>query len=169
MIGALLNVPSSVLTARVFEALQGNGFGDVTSAQRAVFSFIDPDGNRVTELARRAGMTKQSMGYLVAQLERSGYLESVPDESDGRATIVRRTPKGWLFNRAAADEVRRIQREWTRLLGREKMASLTALLSELTEKLGYRFEGSHVEVASRMGGRARAPTSTTVPAPPGSP
>jgi DNA-binding MarR family transcriptional regulator len=49
---------------------------------------------RLTALAERAGMTKQSMAYLVDGLVAAGHLASVPDPADGRARILRLTPKG---------------------------------------------------------------------------
>ena len=42
---------------------------------------------RLTDLAARAQMTKQSAGELVSYLEARGYLERVPDPSDGRVRI----------------------------------------------------------------------------------
>src|SRR3712207_8110617 len=43
--------------------------------------------------SERAGMTKQSMGYLVDYLQQHGYLERVPDPDDQRAQTIRITPK----------------------------------------------------------------------------
>ena len=45
----------------------------------------------MSELARRAQITKQSMSELVAHLERHGYVERVPDPDDRRAKLVRAT------------------------------------------------------------------------------
>src|SRR5260370_7992389 len=86
--------------------------------------------------------------YLVDQLEGSGYVERVPSSTDGRAVIVRRTKSGWAYNRAALEEVTAVQSEWTALLGRAKMARLTALLRELSSKLGLRYEGSVPDLAA---------------------
>lgn len=98
-------------------------------------------------------MTKQSMGYLVDQLEAAGYVERAADPDDGRAVIVRRTAKGWAANRAVAEEVARIEKDWAGLLGQAKMDQLKGLLGELVTKLGYKFEGSAPEVATRPSSR----------------
>ena len=95
-------------------------------------------------------MTKQSMGYLVEQLEAAGYIERVTDPSDARAVIIRRTKAGWAYNRAAAEEVALLERDWAHLLGQAKMKQLKALLAELVAKLGYEFEGSSVDIATRL-------------------
>jgi len=141
MIGALLNLPSFALDRR--------GFADVTPSHTTVMKVLGPDGSRITDLASRAVITKQSMGYLVEQLEAAGYVKRAPDPSDGRATIIRRTQKGWAYNKAAAEEVAAVQREWTGLLGDGKMQQLRHLLLELTTKLGYKFEGSVPDIATR--------------------
>lgn len=150
MIGALLTIPTFRLTARVNAALRDRGFDDITDSNSVVLRALSPDGRRITELAATAGMTKQSMGYLVAQLEAAGYVERVADPRDGRAAIIRRTKKGWAYSRAAAEEVARLQQEWAELLGPAKMKLLKRLLAELVGKLGARYEGSAADVASRM-------------------
>ncbi len=64
------------------------------------------EGSRLTELAERAGMTKQAMGDLVTQCEAWGLVTREADPHDGRARRVRFTPAGlaWLaaFRKAVA-------------------------------------------------------------------
>ena len=162
MIGALLAIPSFNLSARVHARLHERGFREITDSNSTVMKLLDTDGDRITELARRASMTKQSMGYLVDQLEAAGYVERVIDPSDARAFIIRRTKVGWAYNRAAAEEVAQLQEEWARLLGHAKMKQLKALLAELATKLGYKYEGSSVDVATRAP-RLRGPGAASPP------
>jgi DNA-binding MarR family transcriptional regulator len=63
-------------------------------AHGAVLRHIRPAGSRLTELAERAGMAKQSMAYLVEDLAGLGFVATAPDPSDGRARLVRLTAKG---------------------------------------------------------------------------
>jgi DNA-binding MarR family transcriptional regulator len=86
-------------------------------------------------LAERAQVTKQSMAELVAHLERHGYVERVPDPSDGRAKLVRATKKGNQLYAIAREFVEETEAEWTRRLGRQKMRQLRGLLEELNEGL----------------------------------
>ena len=149
MIGSLLNIPALSIRRQVLEALHRSGFGDVTPSHEPVLMLLDTDGSRITALAQKAGITKQSIGYLVDQLERLGYVERSPDPADRRAQLVRRTRLGWAYDQAATKEVLRIEREWTDLLGDGRMQQLKTLLGELTESLGIRYEGSHAQVARR--------------------
>lgn len=70
------------------------GFEDHRVAHHNVMAHVTYEGLRLTELADKAGITKQAMSELVADLERRGYLERVPDPTDGRAKLVRFTDRG---------------------------------------------------------------------------
>ncbi len=92
--------------------LHAAGYHDITAAHQAVFENIDRDGSRLTTLATRSGITHQSMSELVHALERSGYLERRPDPADGRARIIRLTPKGQGLVREALHDIREIEAAW---------------------------------------------------------
>src|SRR5512144_1965237 len=61
----------------------------VSAAHIHITRHLAPEGSRLTELAQRAGMTKQAMGDLVDQCEAWGLVSRVPDEHDARARNVR--------------------------------------------------------------------------------
>jgi DNA-binding MarR family transcriptional regulator len=141
-IGALLLIPSDALREYVFAGYQAAGFTDLRPAHEVVFGVLRPEGDRVIELAKRARTTKQAMGYHVDYLEQCGYLERVPDPTDGRAQIVRRTEKGWEVNRTATRLVEEIQQQWAEQLGAERMEQLMALLGDLVKIIGVDYKGS---------------------------
>ncbi len=93
------------LGAELVAALAERGYPDVRPGHAAVFLHIDRrSGTRLTELARRARVTKQGMMLVVDELEQRGYVRRVRDPEDGRAKIVRLTARG----RRLAAEVRRL-------------------------------------------------------------
>lgn len=55
---------------------------------------LELEGSRITEVAARAGITKQAVGQLVDELEELGYVERVADPRDARARLVVYTEKG---------------------------------------------------------------------------
>lgn len=55
----------------------------------ALFPHIDLEGTRLTEIARRVGVSKQAVAQRVSELVEMGTLERVPDPTDGRARLVR--------------------------------------------------------------------------------
>jgi DNA-binding MarR family transcriptional regulator len=103
-----------------------------------VFGGIDPvNGSRLTALADRAAMTKQSVGEMASDLEHRGYLERVADPSDGRAKIIRLTERGqeaYATGRKLIDE---LEREWAERYGEDRVAALRDALEAVTaERLG---------------------------------
>ena len=84
---------------------------------------IDPDGTRLSVLAARAQIAKQTATALVDKLERAGYVERVPDPTDGRARLVRLTARAVAVIPLARAEEDRIEAEWATHLGPERMAA----------------------------------------------
>jgi DNA-binding MarR family transcriptional regulator len=77
-------------------------------------------------------MTKQSMGELVAYLERRGYVERLPDPRDGRAKIVVWAESGMRWAEAAAERLREIEDALAeRMGGQERLEELADSLEEL--------------------------------------
>ena len=130
-VGLLLFLPYRAMEARVFAGLAAAGFDDITPAQARVFQRIAPDGSRLTDLAAQAGITKQSAGFLVDQLERAGYVERVPDPTDARARLVRVAQRGTAATPAAAAIVAEVEAEWTAHLGRQRLGQLRRTLTRL--------------------------------------
>ena len=100
-----------------------------------VMLLIDRDGTRISDLARRAGVTKQSMAQATISLEEKGLVRRLADPSDARAKLVVLTDDGWealRFGRSVADG---IHQRWTGLLTDNAMAQLVTLLSQLAEAL----------------------------------
>ena len=132
-VGVLLFLPYRAMETRVFDGLAAAGFADLTPAQARVFQRIAPGGSRVTDLAAQAGITKQSAGFLVDQLERGGYVERVPDPGDGRARLVRVADRGARSVEASRGIVAQVEAEWTAHLGERRMAQLRHILTDLRE------------------------------------
>jgi DNA-binding MarR family transcriptional regulator len=75
------------------------------------------------------------MGQLVDEVERLGYVERIPDPSDGRAKIVRFTRKGRMLIKAGTEIGDEIQQKYASLIGDKKMRRLRDLLEELHYKI----------------------------------
>jgi DNA-binding MarR family transcriptional regulator len=132
-IGILLRDPLQEVVRRVSAGLEEAGFDDLRPAHTAVFQHIEAGGSRLTDLADRAQITKQSMGYLVDYLEERGYLERRPDPSDRRAALIFLTERGWDEVRAALAIIAQIEEEWTSTLGERRMQQLRRLLADLDQ------------------------------------
>jgi DNA-binding MarR family transcriptional regulator len=106
-------------------------FGDLRPAHVQVFSGGPVEGLRVTELADRAAMTKQSMHELVVHLERCGYVRREPDPADSRARLVRLTDRGRLLQEVAHAASARLHLRWRERVGVDRFDALWVTLQEL--------------------------------------
>ncbi len=106
-------------------------FGDLRPAHVQVLAGGPIDGLRVTELADRAAMTKQSMHELVVHLERCGYVRREPDPADSRARLVRLTDRGCRLTEVAHGASARLHLRWRERVGADRFDALWATLQEL--------------------------------------
>lgn len=88
-------------------------------------------GERITDIAARTQLTKQTIGYLVDDLVALGHVERIADPDDARARLVRYTAKGRDARRHAGAAFAAIEAQWAAKLGIRKMAQLRSLLDEL--------------------------------------
>ena len=130
-IGMLLRTVLQAFRNALNEELVLAEFSDVTPAHSNVFGFIGAEGSRLTELAARAQLTKQSMQALVDYLEQRGYVERVSDPTDARAKLIRLTAKGWAVIPRGENAIVHIEQRWEGVLGSERYQQLRQLLSEL--------------------------------------
>jgi DNA-binding MarR family transcriptional regulator len=93
-LSVLLSAAERALASELEDGLRSAGFTDLRAAHAQVFVALDVEGSRLTDLAARAGMTKQAMGELVRYLEQHGYLDVEPDSRDRRAKLIRPTNRG---------------------------------------------------------------------------
>ncbi len=77
------------------------------------------EGSRLTELAQRAGVTKQAMGKLVEQCEAWGLVGRTVDMRDARAQRIMFTPVGLAWLQAFGDAVAQAQDELSAAVGAE--------------------------------------------------
>jgi DNA-binding MarR family transcriptional regulator len=91
-----------VLTSRLllavqeelFDTLARQGFPDLRPLHGAVLAYLDTEGTRATDIARRSGQHKQVVGKVLDELEALGYVTRRPDPCDRRAKLVVPTERG---------------------------------------------------------------------------
>jgi DNA-binding MarR family transcriptional regulator len=138
---AVLSQVKNLAVRDMFSRMAAEGFEDVREGHGCVFGFIDLEhGSRLTDLAERSGLTKQAVGEAVAELERKGYLERVPDPEDGRAKIIKPTPRGVEAALSGRRLFKEIEDEWGERYGEERVASLRECAEEIAA--GYLFTGA---------------------------
>ncbi len=132
-IGRLIMRANRIFSAQATEKLHARGYAGLSLAHTTLLINLDTDGTRITTLAERAGMTKQSMGQLVIDLARRGYVECVDDPQDKRVTIVKFTAVGWQFLRESYEIKREVENDCIAILGEENFRILSRLLTTLID------------------------------------
>jgi DNA-binding MarR family transcriptional regulator len=112
--------------------MRAAGYENIRQGHGCVFRFIHEGGSRLTELAENSGLTKQAVAEVVADLERIGYVERLPDPDDGRAKVIRLTGNGTAAHRAALGIFEDIERELAERYGAERVAAMRELLEEIS-------------------------------------
>jgi len=101
-------------------------------------TLLDREGVRMSVLAERAQLTKQSLTELVVGLEALGLVVRRPDPADGRAKLVRPTKQGEEAMRRGFEVAQSMHQRWTDLIGPREMQrlmhSLGRLVSALTDE-----------------------------------
>jgi DNA-binding MarR family transcriptional regulator len=131
-LGLLLFIPYRFMESAVLAALKAHGH-DIPISQARVFQRIAPDGTRLADLAEAAQISKQTVGSIVDQLERAGYVRRVPDPRDARARLVTVTAKGAELAEISLPVIRDIEATWEAHLGRSRTRQLRQTLTALRE------------------------------------
>ena len=98
----------------------------VGAAHIHITRHLPSEGARLTELAQRAGMTKQAMAALVTQCEAWGMVQREDDPRDARARRIVFTASGLAWLQAYQAAVDQAQAELAQAVG-DEVATVVAL------------------------------------------
>ena len=120
------------------ERLQQRGHPGLRTGHIPVFAGLNTEsdsgatqGTRITDLANRAGMTRQMMGRLVRELEALGYLATATHPDDQRAVVVTMTELGQSIRTEAAAVIAELEADYAVLLNDPDLASLKGALQSI--------------------------------------
>ena len=130
------------------QGLQEKGFRRFRASHMNLLRHIDFEGTRISEIARRSRVSKQTVGELLVGCEAEKLVTTVPDPHDGRAKIVRFTELGKKVIVAEREIMERMDDALAGVLGRDELARLRRALSVLAE-------GTAAYGATARRGRAR--------------
>jgi DNA-binding MarR family transcriptional regulator len=98
----------------------------ISAAHIHITRHLDLAGTRLTDLAHKAGMSKQAMGNLVDQCEAWDLVARAPDPRDARARVLRFTPTGLLWLAAFKEAVAQAEQEFRAEVGAD-VATVVAI------------------------------------------
>lgn len=102
----------------------------VGAAHIHITRHLSPKGDRLTDLAERAGMSKQAMSDLIEQCIAWGLVQRQPDPLDRRAKHVVYTATGLEWYHSFARATAQAEAEFTAAVG-EEVATVVRLALEL--------------------------------------
>jgi DNA-binding MarR family transcriptional regulator len=108
------------------------GHTGLRHAHEKVLRPLTPSGNRLVDVAREAGVSKNAIGQLANELEEMGYIERVPDATDARAKNLRHTNKGLQLQKDVITASEEFNEQMVEMLGKRKTEQLTKLMAELS-------------------------------------
>ena len=130
----LLGRTYNTLAATIFRRIASSGPGDTRPAHGNVLEQLEiEDGLRLTDIAKRSGVTPQSTGALVDELEDLDYVERRPDPLDRRAKRIHLTSKGRETARVSFEVLMGLERELEDRLGARRLKQLRKVLIEILE------------------------------------
>ena len=128
---ALLHRASRWFSDALVARLAQGGNEPITPAHMTVLAHLGQGAEQVTiaELARRAGVTRQTMHRAVTQLVGEGLLTTTPGPGFPRSTFVAVTARGARRRAAAAAILRDLERQLASRLGENAVAALRQSLT----------------------------------------
>jgi DNA-binding MarR family transcriptional regulator len=116
--------------------LAGDGFDDIRFADGVVFQHLVGGPRAIGSLAERLAVSQQAASKSVADLERRGYVERIPDPADGRGRLAALTPRGEAAIAAGRRHRAALARELAHEHGEDRVEAARSLLLDVLAATG---------------------------------
>jgi DNA-binding MarR family transcriptional regulator len=120
------------LQSELFRRGAEQGFDDLRPKHGAVLAYLDENGSRQNELTRLAGRNKQTIGAILDELEKLGYLTRVADPDDRRARLIVPTARGRQWMKLSDGIVADIESRYASEVGEQPYAAFLDTLRAIT-------------------------------------
>lgn len=143
---SIVDKASHALAVDMVREARGRGYPFVRLAHNSVFGTLFGEGGRMSDMAARAGITKQSMGEVVRELVDHGVLEMTVDPDDRRAKLVTYTDFGVEVTTGGREYLERLEKLFAREFGEADYETTRRVLEGVVELLA---EPASDEVANQ--------------------
>ncbi|MET9849052.1 MarR family winged helix-turn-helix transcriptional regulator [Streptomyces ossamyceticus] len=134
--GTLALFAGLAAASTVQDELAALGFPDLRMSHGYVFQHLLHARPTIGDLAEKLDMTQQGASKAVAELERLGYAERLPDPEDARVRRVTLTPRGHEAVAAARRARAALEDRLRQRFGAPALDAARTLLAELLDTLG---------------------------------
>ncbi|NOT65637.1 MAG: winged helix-turn-helix transcriptional regulator [Methylotenera sp.] len=123
-IGRLLLDAFKWFDESLLASLKVQGWPNISHSQSTVMAYLPNDGIRISELARRLGISRQAAQKSVRELEAVNLVKTEIDSSNLSAKIVLLTPQGKAIVAAALATFAEIESKLSERIGQDTMLNL---------------------------------------------
>lgn len=131
--------------ASLRRAYREAGFGDMRRSHGYVLRYLEQQGSRITDIAQRAGITKQTTGKIVQELQRLGYVEVGGVAGDNRVRLVRFSRRGRQLVAVSQTLVAEIHDSYAERVGRQTFERFEETLQTFVRKLALAIPALNLE------------------------
>jgi DNA-binding MarR family transcriptional regulator len=124
-----------LLTADLLRAQHARGNTQIRPAHDPVFATLPSAGARASDMAARAGITKQSMGEAIRDMVGMGLLEMKEDPADRRAKLVTYTDDGLEIAQGGKRHMYALEQQWKDKFGAENYEIAREVLEGIIEMM----------------------------------
>lgn len=111
-------------------SLKEQGWPDLSHSQSMVMAYLASDGIRISELARRLGVSRQAAQKSVKELERLKLVKTEIDPTNSSAKTVVLTDQGKANVTAALNTFSEIESQLSNRIGSAGLASMRKMLEK---------------------------------------
>ena len=130
---AIVDRLTRLLTADMLRWGHARGHTQIRPAHDPVFATLPSAGARASDMAQRAGITKQSMGEAIRDMVDLGLLEMHEDPNDRRAKLVTWTDAGLEVAKDGKRHMYELEQQWIEKFGKENYETAREVLEGIVD------------------------------------
>jgi DNA-binding MarR family transcriptional regulator len=124
----------------IVERLHQHGFTNLRSTHTTLLSNLELEGNSLTLVAQRAGITKQAMGRLADELVKLEYITKTISKHDKRSVAIEFTPTGLELMNCSFKIMEELESHCSRRIGKHRLTNLITSLLEISDELENNYD-----------------------------
>ncbi len=123
-----------IVSRDVLLELHERGYKELRATHTTLLTNMDLSGDTVTVVAERAGITKQAMGRLAAELEEASYITAAQDPSDARARLLELTELGQRLMLDSLTVMTELERRYANEIGTDFLSGVLKGLAAFVDR-----------------------------------
>jgi len=130
---AIVDRLTRLLAADLQRESHRRGHTQIRPAHDPVFATLPSEGARASDMAHRAGITKQSMGEAIRDMVDLGLVEMHEDPTDRRAKLVTFTDAGMVVAKDGKRHMYELEQQWIEKFGKENYDTARDVLEGIVD------------------------------------